>query len=423
MTDPQAAYYRAHALREEGDFEAARTLYREFLAAQAPGARAKTALKALVGQIHCANALHDWREMEALSRRVADDYPDSPAGPLYLGEALLRLDRHGEAAAALEAAVALDPSSSEARALLQVARAGPASPRKPQRRPRTWPPQVSRFSDLKHLARRYLLDGLPGGLAIGPDHTLMTLGSCFAENLARRLEAQGYPVRHEPIGEEVNTTFANRYLLEWVEQGPVSGPTRAMEAIYGPELRARLGEAIAASEVFILTFGVAPCFFEEETGEFVFSWSESSITRQFLNERCVMRTTTVAENVLNIRRIVETLRRLCPRDPGIVLTVSPVPLSGTTELSSAIMADCISKSTLRLACHEALFSLADPRLHYWPSFEIVRWITPHLSPDHPPAFGVEDGNSRHVSDWLVEAIIDLFLERHAADGGPRQAGA
>jgi hypothetical protein len=420
--DKLSAYQDAHDLRERGEFEAARARYREHLAGFAPGARDKAVLKGLVGQIHCANGLEDWREMEALARRIVEDFPQSPAGPLYLGEALLRQARHGEAVTALESAAALDPAAAEPRALLQVARAGQGGERRAPRRTRIWPPGVARFADLKHLVRRYLLDGLPDGLRIRPEHRMMTLGSCFAENLARRLQACGYGVHHEPIGEEVNTTYANRYLLEWVEHGPASAVTRAMEAAYGPMLRERLAEAVAASDVFILTFGVAPCFFADATGEFVFTQSESSITREFLNERCSMRTTTVAENVINIRRIIESLRRLSGRDPGIVLTVSPVPLSGTTELSSAIIADCISKSTLRLACHEVLTASPHPRVHYWPSFEIVRWIGPHLGPDHPPPFGDDDGNSRHVSAWLVETIIDLFLERHAK-GAPERMKA
>src|SRR5579862_9543824 len=96
-TDPQSIYQRAHQLRERVEFEQARAHYGEFLSAYGPGARGKSVLKALIGQIHCANALEDWREMEALSRRVVDAYPDSPAGPLHLGEALIRLQRHDEA--------------------------------------------------------------------------------------------------------------------------------------------------------------------------------------------------------------------------------------------------------------------------------------------------------------------------------------
>ena len=407
------AYDLAHQLRERGEFEASLGHYSEYLAGFAPDAIDRPVLKALIGSIHCANALQDWAQMESLSRRVVESFPESGQGPLYLGEALIRQGRHAEAGGALERATAIDPGLSEAHALLQVARAGASVPRE-RRRARPWPPRNDRFSDLRHLIRRYLLEGEPPGLRIGPDHVLMTLGSCFAENLARRLQAQGYGVHHEPIGEEVNTTFANRHLLEWVEHGPVSAPARAIEAAFGPQMRTRLAEAIASSDIFILTFGVAPCFFDDETGEFAFLWSESELGRDYLNSHCTMRTTTVSENALNIRRIIEALQRLAPHNRGIVLTVSPVPLSGTTELASAITADCISKSTLRVACHEVLSASADPRVRYWPSFEIVRWIGPHLGPGYPPPYGADDGNSRHVSAWLVELIIDMFLERHAA---------
>jgi hypothetical protein len=358
--------------------------------------------------------------MEVLSRQLAEDFPTMAAGPLYLGEALIRQDRFAEAIAALEEATLIDPGVSEAHALLQVAR---AAWRESSEAPkvRTWPPRASRFADLKRLVRRYLLDDGAPGLMLRPEHVLMTLGSCFAENLALRLETLGWRVHHEPIGEEVNTTYANRYLLEWLENGPTTAPAQAMETALGSQMRLRLLEAVRASDVFILTVGVAPCFFDKETGEFAFSWSKSSLGRDYLLSRCVMRTTTVAENVENIRSIVETLRRLSPGHRGIVLTVSPVPLSGTTEFSSVFIADCISKSTLRLACHEALAGFADdPRVRYWPSFEIVRWIGPHLGPDNPPPYGADDGNSRHVSDWLVADIIDLFLERHAEGGQAAQ---
>jgi hypothetical protein len=421
--DSHSVYYLAHELRERGDFAGALERYEAYLAAPPPDAEGgKIVQKAMLGQVHCLNGLGDWLRMEAAARALTQAFPESAPGHLRLGEALLRQGRHAEAAPWLDRATRLDPGLSEAYALLQVAQKGGPEAGEP-RRPKTWPPRTSRFADLKHLVRRYLLDEETPGLGISKEQALMTLGSCFAENLALRLQSQGYRVHHEPIGEEVNTTFANRYLLEWVELGAVSGPARAMEAAFGPAMRSRLMAAIADADVFVLTLGVAPCFFDKSTGEFVFSWSESTIGRDFLHQQCVMRTTTVAENVANISAIIACLRRLSGRDPGVVLTVSPVPLSGTTEFASAIIADCISKSTLRLACHEALAGGLDPRVHYWPSFEIVRWIGPHLSPDHPPVYGADDDNSRHVSSWLVDDIIDLFLERHAVGAGGQRPSA
>jgi hypothetical protein len=88
-------------------------------------------------------------------------------------------------------------------------------------------------------------------------------------------------------------------------------------------------------------------------------------------------------------------------------------MGATTEFRSAVIADCLSKSTLRVACHEALQELDGERVVYWPSFEIVRWLGAHFGHDFEPAFGVDDGNNRHVSTWLVDTIIDLFLETYS----------
>ena len=33
---------------------------------------------------------------------------------------------------------------------------------------------------------------------------------------------------------------------------------------------------------------------------------------------------------------------------------------------------------------------------------------------HAPAYGADDGQTRHVSGWMVDQIIDKFIEHHAA---------
>jgi hypothetical protein len=120
-----------------------------------------------------------------------------------------------------------------------------------------------------------------------------------------------------------------------------------------------------------------------------------------------MRTPPVAETKAVIREVLALLRILNPM-ARLYVTISPVPLIGTAELSSAIIADCVSKTTLRAALHELLQESATADTHYWPSFEIVRWLGAHTT---LPAFGADDNASRHVSNWLVEMIVDRF-SRH-----------
>jgi hypothetical protein len=58
---------------------------------------------------------------------------------------------------------------------------------------------------------------------------------------------------------------------------------------------------------------------------------------------------------------------------------------------------------------------------YWPSFEIVRSLGPYFTSETRQLFGAEDGNSRHVSNWIVDVIIDEFLAFYGKDAEP--AGA
>ena len=353
-----------------------------------------------------------WAKAEALALEAVRVFPQEAFGWLHLGEALIQQDRHEEAETRLLKAIEIDPAADDARLLLVMARRrmNPSAVTAKRPKPRPWPDRQHLFDDPRHLLERYLLRGYPAEPFVRAGTTFMTLGSCFAENLARRLAAEGYPVHSEPIGEEVNSTWANRFLLKWVEEGAVDGPTRVIDEVYGPQRRERLRAGIIASDVLVLTLGVAPCFFDRETGEFAFSNMSSHTGHQYLQRQCVMRTTTVAENVANLVEILAAADRIAGRPHRFVLTVSPVALAATTEFYSAVIADCLSKSTLRLACQDLI--QARPELIYWPSFEIVRWLGVHYTRPEAPVFGADDGNTRHVSTWLVELIVRLFLDRH-----------
>ena len=368
----------------------------------------------------CLAQVRDWAELDNLSRLAVHRYPETGWAHRYLGEAQYRLGKMKKAIATLQKAIELEPDDPEPRVILEsLQKRGKAEPAA-RPRLRAWPSRQRAFDKPRELIEQYVLKALPGQPFIGPDSVFMTLGSCFAENLARRLREAGYAVNSEEIGEEINSTYANRYLLDWIENGPKNPVTHKMEAFYGPEMRERLKRYVEDSDVFVMTLGLAPCFFEGESGRFVFYPPQTEAGRKLLHDNNVMRTTTVSENVRNLGLVMDSLRRMARRPPTIVLTVSPVPLSGTTELSSAVIADCVSKSTLRVACHEFMTLQDDGDVLYWPSFEIVRWLGTHFGPDQPHIYGAEDGNTRHVSAWVVKLIIDLFLERFSeAEPGSR----
>ena len=153
---------------------------------------------------------------------------------------------------------------------------------------------------------------------------------------------------------------------------------------------------------FVFTLGLAEVWQDRETGSVFWRGVPEDV---FDQARHVFRPTTVEENERNIVRAIELIRRVNPAAP-IVLTLSPVPLKATFRDISCLTADCVSKSTLRVAL-DAVVAHGFEQVYYWPSFEIVRWVGGHVP---WPAYGFNRGDSRHVTRFLVAQIIDAFVE-------------
>lgn len=207
-------------------------------------------------------------------------------------------------------------------------------------------------------------------------------GSCFAENLYGELKQSGYPCFYNQVVEALNSPLANKaYLAE-------------IESTAGHPVRAEIEKA----NVYILTIGVAPSWFLKSSGQFVFA---PDLRRMDLY---VQRTAKVKEATDALLDVFKAIREINP-SIKIVITLSPVPLGRTFEFASAIVADCLSKSVLRAAIHEALQAFgAGQSPIYFPSFEIVRWVGSHAG----NAFG-DDGLPRHISRDYVKHIISSFL--------------
>lgn len=256
-----------------------------------------------------------------------------------------------------------------------------------------YPRENGEFADLDRLIDEFIVDkAVPPFFGRGT--SFFTQGSCFAENLNTTLQSLGYRSYYNQMIEALNSPVAN--------------------AIYLSELASTRDHAVAgelrAAEVFILTIGVAPCWFLKATGQFVF---EPNLRR--IGDY-VQRTLPVAEARDALLHTFKMVRQINPA-MKIVLTLSPVPLGRTFEFHSAIVADALSKASLRAAIHEALQAYeGDDPPFYFPSFEIVRWVGAHRG----EAFG-DDGLPRHVSKHYVEAIIRAFIRNYGIDAAGASA--
>jgi tetratricopeptide (TPR) repeat protein len=339
-------------------------------------------------------------EAEVALRRAIELDPNLAEAWVSLGNALLELDQVDPAIRAYETGLAIQPQHEEARTQLAALR----KIEKPAARDRLarYPRMVREFDDMQRIIDRYVLSDFsdpPPLLSV--QSKVFTMGSCFAKNIANSLRKYGATAKSVLYPDDINNTYANKYLLEWL-LGSQGETYQAYQETFGDAFRAEQTAYLRECAVVILSLGVAPCFFDRETGAFALTFGQN-LNIALQNRRYKFRTTTVTENVDNLREIIRMLRELNP-NVTIFLTVSPVPLKATFERGSAIVADCVSKSTLRVAAEE-IVRLELPGIYYWPSFEIVRWAGGHTG----DALGVDDGSSFHVTQALIERIMYNFV--------------
>jgi hypothetical protein len=263
----------------------------------------------------------------------------------------------------------------------------PASHRDPNvgydivaRQKNNYPRMNEEFLDLPKVIADFILDER-SKLSFDKNTRFFMQGSCFAENLYAELKESGYPCFYNAVVEAMNSPLANKTYLAKLKSA-TNDPVR---------------EEIQKASVYVLTIGVAPSWFTRHDGQFVFAPDLRNMSMY------VQRTATVNEATDALLDILKSIREINPAIQ-IVLTLSPVPLGSTFEFSSAIVADCLSKSVLRAAIHEALLKCSDGKTTYFPSFEIVRWVGSHAG----NAFG-DDGLPRHISKEYVKQIIASFL--------------
>ena len=88
------------------------------------------------------------------------------------------------------------------------------------------------------------------------------------------------------------------------------------------------------------------------------------------------------------------------------MPLSPMPLLASFEYESAVQADSLSKSTMRLVAHEVVNNSNIADILHWPSFEIFRWAGSQSS----SYFAADDGAAWHVSEEKVAGTIKAFVE-------------
>ncbi len=335
-----------------------------------------------------------------------------------LSEILTQGDFFEDSIASLEKAIALDPATYDTpvnRETLDVARSRSSQMASKdlsktadnKKKVGRYPETRDFLGDLQKLIRDHIAVNLNReDKFVNKTTRFFTMGSCFARNLAKSLNDSGYVSHHMEISEYINTTFANRVFVDWLSNSDVDDVVRdrIVELLPPGASKENTLQVIKNSDVFILTLGVAAAFFDRATGAFVLP-RPTALNSRALAEKFLFRTTSVKENVDNVLHLIEFIRSISP-EIKIVVTVSPVPLLASFEHESAVQADCLSKSTMRLVAHEVVSNSNVPNILYWPSFEVFRWAGSNAS----NYYAADDGAAWHVSEEKVAGTIRAFVD-------------
>jgi hypothetical protein len=210
---------------------------------------------------------------------------------------------------------------------------------------------------------------------IGHNDSILSLGSCFADNIASRLAAAKFQITASPSG----VLFNPESIASAIERYSRAAAPTAEELREGDEgwysfdfhsslshserevALARMqqaveqgAEALAKAKVVIVTFGTAWVYRLKENGRVVANCHkqhQSLFSREMLNiEEIVERYAPLMEGVLAGKKVI--------------MTVSPI-----RHLSDGLEANSLSKAILRVAI-DKLAERYD-NVHYFPSFELL----------------------------------------------------
>lgn len=240
---------------------------------------------------------------------------------------------------------------------------------------------------------------------------ILTLGSCFADNIAARLADDMFPVLQNPFGTLYNPGsvyqgasrialgehFDRRELFEHLGRWRSWNCHTLLTDTDPDALTARLNDILDRARQFvgqaavaILTFGTARVFRLKDSGRIVANCHKmpsDSFQRLLLNpDQCVMM----------INATIDALRRVNP-DITVIMTVSPV-----RHLADGAHGNFISKATLALAVEQALAD--NDRTFYFPSFEIMN--------DDLRDYRFYADDMVHPSPQAIDYIYDRFAETY-----------
>ncbi|NDP21755.1 MAG: GSCFA domain-containing protein [Paludibacter sp.] len=248
-------------------------------------------------------------------------------------------------------------------------------------------------------------------LEISYHDRLMTLGSCFAENIGRKLTDAYFLTNVNPFGVLYNPVsimnsielllnykeftqddiFENRSLWQSFSHSSLFSnvsPELCLEKINSKYSNA--SEFLKNSKFLILTFGTAWIYEDRKSGTVV------SNCHKLPSNEFIRRRLSVNEIVQSYSELINKLRTLFP-DLQIIFSVSPI-----RHWKDGAHENNISKSTLLLAIDELQKKFS--QVHYFPAYEIQM--------DELRDYRFYSADMLHPSEVAIDHIWERFSETY-----------
>ena len=256
----------------------------------------------------------------------------------------------------------------------------------------------------------------PSEFKISYQHSLLALGSCFAENIGRKLSKLYFETELNPFGVLYNpTSIANSILTLLNNRSFTSNDIFLQDGLWKSFAHSSLFSARKAedclalindrlenaiiflqrADYLLITFGTAWVFEEKETGRIV-SNCHKLPARNFIRRRL-----TVLDIVTQYATLLKELSQRFPK-LKVLFSVSPI-----RHFKDGAHENNLSKSTLLLAI-EQLQVLFPQQVLYFPAYEIQL--------DELRDYRFYASDMAHPSDVAVDYIWERFSETYFSAG-------
>jgi hypothetical protein len=281
-----------------------------------------------------------------------------------------------------------------------------------------------------------------GRFAITTKTPIVSLGSCFAREIKRRLTQRNYnylteetyhpaTIHASAAWERVYSTHCMRQIFEYSferwEPDLRWWTAPKSKKIQDPYRRVILYDHLKAAEqdferhryhsrnvlqqaeVLILTLGLTEIWQDTIDGSVICVPAGPYVEEGGDISRYRFRVSRYAENLGNLERIYEIMAAYNP-DCKIIITVSPVNLWATFRQDmDVISASCNSKATLRAAADE--FTERHENVYYFPAFEMATIYQPLSGQTYFTA----GRDNFHINKPTVKFIMQHFFRFFATE--------